>query len=103
MAPSPRQLVRNAVGLAAVAPAIGLMVLAIALMAGGGFSGFLAGAVVAGLAVLVLGAALVMTHAPVSIKGLLDRTDEARQERSQGGSNGHGRPERIEGELDERP
>lgn len=99
MAPSPRQLVRSAVGLAVVAPALALIGLAIALMVSGGASGFLAGLVVVALAVVVLGAALVMTHAPVSIANLLERTDEARRERGQPGANGH--PEREDVELDE--
>lgn len=96
MAPTPRRLVRSAVGLAAVAPAVGLIVLAIVLLVSGGFGGILAGIVVAGLAVALLAVALMMTHAPVSIAKLLRRTDEAREERlsEPGGPNGaQGSPE----------
>jgi hypothetical protein len=48
-----------------------LLGLAVALVVSGGASGVLAGLVVAGLALAVLAAALVMTHAPVSIANLL--------------------------------
>lgn len=88
VAPSSRQLVRNAVGLAVVAPAVALLGLAVSLAVGGGLSGLLAGAVVAFLACLILGAAFVMTHAPVSVSNLL--SDEVASEDEQGGgTNGH--------------
>ncbi len=90
---------RSAVGLAAVAPAVGLIVLAVALVTSGGASGVLAGLVVAGIAVLLLGAALLMTHAPVTISNLLQRTDETRDARGEpveGATNGHGPPEGID-------
>lgn len=97
MVASPRQIVRSAVGLAAVAPAIGLIVLAVALVMSGGFSGVLAGVVVAGIAALLLAAALLMTHAPVTISNLLQRTDEERDKRGEPvRTNGHGPPEKIE-------
>lgn len=99
---SPRRIVRSAVGLAAIAPAVGLLVLAAALMMSGGFSGVLAGAVVTVIAVALLGAALLMTHAPVSIRNLLERTAKKRDDRSlDAGSNGHGSAQDVQAESDE--
>lgn len=96
MGRSPREIVRSAVGLAAIAPALGLLVLAAALVLDGGFSGLLAGIVVAGLALVLIGFAFVMTYAPVTIKKLLDRTEKARKERGEtGGTNGHGTSEGL--------
>lgn len=83
-------------GLAVVAPAIALLGLAVAMAWGGGPSGVFAGFVVAGLAVLILGAAFVMTHAPVSIANLLERGSQ--EEGTEGGMDGHGS---VEGEEKE--
>ncbi len=85
---SSRQLVRSLVGLAVVAPAVALLGLAVAMAWGGGASGVFAGVVVAGLALLLLGGAFVMTHAPVSIANLLG--DESEADRSEGDPNGQG-------------
>lgn len=90
MPASPRRIVRSAVGLAAVAPAVGLIILAVALMLDGGFGGFLAGLVVAGIAVALLVAGLVMTYAPVSIARLLGGPPESAGSDEAGGSDGHG-------------
>ncbi len=73
-----------------IAPALALLVLAVALWMGGGFGGFLAGSFVGLLALGLLGIALLMTHAPVTIANYLSRTDEKRgaQEGDTGESNG---------------
>jgi len=87
-----RQLVRKAVGLAAVAPGLALLVLAVFLFANGGLSGVLAGCLVGALGLVMMAVALMATHAPVSISKLLgdDDADEPRED-PQPGPNGHGR------------
>lgn len=90
MARTPREWVRTAVGIASVAPALGLLVLAGVLVAKGGLGGLLGGIVVAGVAFLLMAIALGMTHAPVSIAGMLRRTDEERAERDRPRERGDG-------------
>lgn len=93
MAPSARRLVRTSVGIAAVVPALGLLVLAVSMVLSGGFGGVLAGLTVGVIALALLGAAFVMTHAPVSIAAYLRRTeqeDEPEAQQRTDGSNGHG-------------
>jgi hypothetical protein len=89
---SPRELVRTAVGLAFVAPAIGLLVLAVTLMMDGGASGVFAGLFVALLALVLLAGALGMTYAPVSIAKLLEDDEEPASEAGVG-TNGNQRPD----------
>lgn len=76
VAPSSRKIVRTAVGLAVVAPALGLLVLAVIFARDGGARGALAGLVVGLLALGLLGVALMMTYAPVTIAKLLRRSQE---------------------------
>lgn len=90
---SPRQLVRTAVGLAVVAPAIGLLVLAFTMMQDGGASGVFAGLFVAALAFGLLAVALGMTYAPVSIAKLLGNDEEQSSEPADDRTNGHGSPQ----------
>jgi len=77
---SSREIVRTAVGLAALAPAGGLFVLAVILMRDGG-AGVFAGLFVGLLAVGLLAVAFMMTYAPVTIGNLLgdDGDDEPPQ------------------------
>lgn len=84
---SARQWVRRAVGLAVVAPAVGLIVLAVMLFRSGGASGVGAGLFVALLGLGLLAGALMMTHAPVTIANLLEDDEE---EADQPGTNGTG-------------
>lgn len=87
MVRSSRDVVRSAVGLAVVAPAAGLGVLAVMLVLDGGTSGVLAGLFVGLIALALLVGALMMTHAPVTIANLLEGSkDEG--ESSSGGRNG---------------
>lgn len=88
MSPSSRQLVRSAVGLAALAPAIALVLLAVMMIRSGGFGGLLAGLLVLAIAAFLLFVALMATHAPVSIAWMLKRTDEEREARAGAGDNG---------------
>ncbi len=79
VAKSPREIVKTAVGIAAVVPAIGLLVLAVSLVVSGGFGGVLAGGLVALIAVALLVAAFLWTYAPVSIRRYLEDTEAKRQ------------------------
>lgn len=79
VAKSPRQIVKTAVGIAAVVPAIGLLVLAVSLVLSGGLGGFLAGVLVGVIAVGLLAAAFLWTYAPVSIRRFLKDTEAKRQ------------------------
>lgn len=85
VARSPREIVKTAVGIAAVVPAIGLLVLAVSLVLSGGLGGFLAGILVGLIALALLAAAFLWTYAPVSIRRFLEDTEAKRQ-----GTNGHG-------------
>lgn len=86
---SSREIVRSAVGLAVVLPAIGLLVLAGVMMADGGASGVLAGLFVAALAIGLLLVALGMTYAPVSIAKLLEDEEDEHESPAEPGTNGH--------------
>lgn len=79
MAKSPREIVKTAVGIAAVVPAIALGVLSVTMMASGGFGGVLAGGLVALIAIALLVAAFMWTYAPVSIRRYLEDTEAKRQ------------------------
>ncbi len=79
VAKSPREVVKTAVGIAAVVPAIGLLVLAVSLALSGGFGGVLAGILVGLIAVALLAAAFLWTYAPVSIRRFLEDTEAKRQ------------------------
>ena len=85
---SSREIVRSAVGLAVVAPAVGLLVLAVTLMRSGGASGVLAGFFVGLLAFGLLAVALGMTYAPVSIAKLLEDDEADAREEDPPGANG---------------
>lgn len=84
MAVSSREWVRRAVGLAALAPAAGLLVLAVILAVDGGVAGLLAAVVVASIALLLVGFAFAMTYAPVTIHKLLRRSDKSGESSGRG-------------------
>lgn len=96
---SSREIVRTAVGLAVVAPAIGLLVLAVMLMRDGGASGVFAGLFVGLLAVGLLAVSLMMTYAPVSIANLLDDEDETSEDETDGAPGVNGGPADDDGPL----
>lgn len=79
VAKSPREIVKTAVGIAAVVPAIGLLVLAVSLVLSGGLGGFLAGVLVGLIALGLLATAFLWTYAPVSIRRFLKDTEAKRQ------------------------
>lgn len=79
VAKSPREIVKTAVGIAALVPAIGLLVLAFSLMTSGGVGGVLAGGLVGLIAVGLLVAAFLWTYAPVSIRRYLEDTEAKRR------------------------
>ena len=81
---SARMLVRKAVAIAALAPAIALLVLAFVLFRSGGFGGFLGGLVVVAIAMALFGVAFMASQAPVSIHWMLQRTERERADRAAG-------------------